>query len=320
MATASVLVDDGAQSDPAAASPRDGRRVAPATRALPAGRVAGAISLLLLAGNAVGARYYAQPLAARARSPLHPLLKSSGAVGQGTGLAALLIFVFLWLYPLRKRWRWLAFTGTIGRWMDVHVVAALSLPLLLAMHATWRFGGIIGIGFWAMMVVCASGVVGRYLYVRIPRSRTGVELSLEEVAGQRRALVQQLMDASGLELHQVQALLAADGAVPRAAGPLGALRLMLGHDLRRRRLRRAIRERCARLRGLTPPLDGRALDRVADLAAREIALAHQVALLHATHRIFRWWHVAHRPIALTALAAVLIHVAVVVAMGTTWFW
>ena len=51
-----------------------------------------------------------------------------------------------------------------------------------------------------------------------------------------------------------------------------------------------------------------------------MALAQQVALLAATHRIFRWWHVAHRPIAVTALIAVAIHVAVVVAVGATWFW
>jgi hypothetical protein len=278
------------------------------------------ITVAVLAVNIAGARYYVLPIPERVRSPLHPVLRSSGIIGQSAGILAVIIFTFLWLYPLRKRSRWLAFTGSVARWLDVHIVAALSLPLLLAVHAAWRFGGVIGLGFWAMMIVCASGIVGRYLYVRIPRSRTGAELSLEEVAGQRRALVQHIVDVTGLDLHDVQVLTGAAGpaAAPPSAGR--AIRAMVVNDLTRWRLRRDIGRRWRALapRGVT--LDHKTLDDVAACAAREMALAQQVALLATTHRIFRWWHVAHRPIALTALLAVIIHVAVVVALGVTWFW
>lgn len=284
------------------------------------GWITGAITIVLVAVNVIGARYYALPMAERVRSPLHPLLKSSGLVGQSAGILAVAIFAFLWLYPLRKRARWLAFTGSVGRWLDVHVVAALALPLLLAIHAAWRFGGVIGLGFWAMMIVCASGVVGRYLYVRIPRSRTGVELSLEEVAGQRRALVQHIVDATGLELQDVQTLLAANTPATHPVGIIGAFRVMLLNDLTRWRLRREIGRRWRALGIRRPDLDERRFDAVAACVAREAALAQQVALLQTTHRVFRWWHVAHRPIAVTALIAVIVHVTVVVAIGATWFW
>ena len=278
-----------------------------------------AITVLLAAINLSGARYYALPIAERVRSPLHSLLRPSGAVGQSAGVLAVAIFVFLWLYPLRKRWRWLAFTGSVGRWLDVHIVAALTLPLLLAIHAAWRFGGVIGLGFWAMMIVCASGVVGRYLYVRIPRSRTGAELSLEDVAGQRRALIQRIVDATGLELDDVQALTRTAASSTSAASPWRALRAMVAYDLTRWRLRRDIERRWQQLAPHVE-LDRRTLDEVASCAAREMALAQQVAMLGTTHRIFRLWHIAHRPIALTALIAVVIHVTVVVALGVTWFW
>jgi hypothetical protein len=281
--------------------------------------VTASITLFLAAVNVAGARYYAMPMAARVRSPLHPLLRSSGTVGQTAGIVALSIFAFLWLYPLRKRFRWLAFTGSVGRWLDVHIAAALTLPLLLAIHAAWRFGGVIGLGMWAMMIVCASGIVGRYLYVRIPRSRSGAELSLEEVAGQRRALTQQIVETTGLDLHEVQTLIAV-GRSRSAPTALQALWLMLVNDLTRWRFRREIARRWRALGARAGELDDAALDTVAACAARELALAQQVALLTATHRIFRWWHVAHRPIAVTALIAVVIHVAVVVAVGATWFW
>src|ERR1700756_4181406 len=67
----------------------------------------------------VGWPYYSLPMAARVRSPLHSWLKSSGYIGQSAGLLALAIFIFLWLYPVRKKFRWLAFTGAIARWLDV---------------------------------------------------------------------------------------------------------------------------------------------------------------------------------------------------------
>jgi hypothetical protein len=51
-----------------------------------------------------------------------------------------------------------------------------------------------------------------------------------------------------------------------------------------------------------------------------MSLTQQARMLAATQRLFRFWHVAHRPFAITALVAVLVHVGVVVAMGATWFW
>jgi hypothetical protein len=54
-------------------------------------------------------------------------------------------------------------------------------------------------------------------------------------------------------------------------------------------------------------------------ARREMALAQQAALLEAVQRLFRWWHAAHKPFAVTALLAVLLHVGVAVILGQTWF-
>jgi hypothetical protein len=69
-----------------------------------------------------------------------------------------------------------------------------------------------------------------------------------------------------------------------------------------------------------PRLDAQSLARATALARQEVALTQQARLLRATHDLFRYWHVAHRPFAVLALTAVLIHVAVVVAVGATWLW
>jgi hypothetical protein len=277
------------------------------------------LTLPLAVVNVLGVSYYAASRAGRVRHPWHALLRPSGAVGQSAGIIAFVIFIFLWLYPLRKKYRRLAFTGAVGRWLDVHVTSALLLPLLLATHAAWHSDGVIGLGLVAMLVVIASGVVGRYLYTRIPRARSGVELTRDDVAATRRDLMERLSESTGLAPDALEALLATD-ADDESRGLWAAFRRMIVNDLTRRRRCRELRRRWTALQGTRKSLAGRALDEAVALADREIALSQQARMLDATHRVFRFWHVAHRPFAVTALVAVMIHIVVVVSLGATWFW
>ena len=231
-----------------------------------------------------------------------------------------LIFLFLWLYPLRKKFRWLAFTGSISKWLDVHALAALGLPLLVAAHATWQFGGVIGLGFWSMMVVWLSGIVGRYLYARIPRSQAGVELTIEEIAAQRQALLEEIATAVRSRRHgdrggargrsrtDRRAWTVADAAPDGRRRPCAA-----GAPRPHSAARSACVARCS------AAVTRQALKEVLRLANREMALVQQSRMLGATQNILRFWHVAHRPLAITALVAVVIHVVVVVSLGATWF-
>jgi hypothetical protein len=277
--------------------------------------------LTLLAGvNLVGLPYYLAPRAEQVRDPLRLWFRPSGYIGQAAGLIALAIFLFLWLYPLRKRARWLAFTGAIPRWLDVHVLAALGLPLLVATHAAWRFDGVIGLGFWAMLVVWASGLVGRYLYTRIPRSQAGVELTLEEIVTQRKVMVEEIARQSGLDLDLVERMLGTGPPPPAGLGFWRTVRRMLADDRARRRAARRLRQELRRRAPSRRAGDAAGVREVLRLANREMALMQQSRMLGATHDILRFWHVAHRPLAITALVAVLIHVAVVIAVGATWLW
>lgn len=279
-----------------------------------------ALSLPLAIVNVLGVSYYAASAAGRVRHPWHALLRPSGAVGQSAGIVAFAIFVFLWLYPMRKKWKRLAFTGSVGRWLDVHVAAALLLPLLLVTHAAWRSEGVIGLGLVAMFVVIASGVVGRYLYTRIPRTRSGVELTRDEVTGARHDLFVRLVDSTGMPEAGLESMLATAGDA-EARGLVPALRRMVMNDFTRARRCRELRRRWAAIEGTSGrSLTGRALDEAVMLADREMALDQQVRMLDATHRVFRFWHVAHRPFAVTALVAVTVHIVVVVSLGATWFW
>ncbi|HEY6852887.1 MAG TPA: hypothetical protein VI139_01470, partial [Gemmatimonadales bacterium] len=258
--------------------------------------------------------------AGRVRSPLHVWFKPAGYIGQSAGLLALAIFLFLWLYPLRKKFRWLGWTGSIARWLDVHVLAALSLPLLVAIHAAWRFDGLIGVGFWSMLVVWLSGIGGRYIYARIPRSKAGVELTIDEIAARRAELLAQIVKASGLDASVVEGTLAVRARDPARRGIWGTLFGMIADDFARRRAARALR-RAWRARARHGRRDdGRLIAEVLRLARRTMSLEQQARMLDASHDVFRYWHILHRPVAVAALVAVVVHVAVVVALGATWLW
>lgn len=297
-----------------------GRPLTPAREPRPRRRAFKLFLALLGLICLVGWPYYMMPIAERVRSPLHPWLKPSGYIGQSAGILALVIFIFLWLYPIRKKFRSLAFTGTIARWLDVHVLAALGLPVLVAIHAAWRFAGLIGLGFWSMMVVWASGLAGRYIYARIPRSKQGVELTIEEIATRRKELLEEIARNSGLDLNLVATTLAAGQAPVARRGLWSTLWRMIADDLARRRAARKLRRLWEAKSPRRRKNDGQMLRAVLRLARREMALAQQARMLDATHDVFRYWHVLHRPVAIAALIAVLIHVAVVVALGATWLW
>jgi hypothetical protein len=94
---------------------------------------------------------------------------------------------------------------------------------------------------------------------------------------------------------------------------------MVRDDMARWRSARALRRLCDSQYGAIRP-DRRTVRRVLRLARKEMSLTQQARMLAATQQLFRFWHVAHRPFAITALVAVLVHVGVVVAMGATWFW
>ena len=265
--------------------------------------------------TAWGWRYYTLAPAGRLRHPLHALLKPSGPIGLWLGVAGLALFLFMWAYAIRKSARWLSWTGAIGSWLRVHIVIGLALPVIVAVHAGWRFDGLIGLGYLSMFVVALSGIVGRYLYTHIPRRRNGVEMSIEDVSQERRTLLTHIAAVTGLEPMAVERALAVDPAPYQGLDPIRTVMRLIRDDFQRGRMIRQLREQWSRPRPDTRPLDDQALDDTLRLARREIRLQQEVHVLDAARRLFGAWHVFHRPFAATALIAVLVHVVVAIWVG-----
>jgi hypothetical protein len=235
-------------------------------------------------------------------------------------LIAFALFVFLYLYPLRKKLRHLAFLGSLSRWLDVHIVAGLAVPLLGAVHASWRFQGLIGLGYASMVLVSLSGIVGKYLYVHIPRGRSGLELSLLEIETRRRELLSSIVERTGLDADTIARCMELDRPTATREGLGSTLVRLVSSDLTRWRLTRRLRRLLRQESNGAVRLDRNTIRETVRLARREIALTQQLRTLQATQRVFRLWHVVHRPFSITAFVAVTIHVVLVVSLGVTWIW
>src|SRR5664279_2213782 len=135
--------------------------------------------VLVIAGY--GFDYYTLSSADRPFSPKHDILRPSGTIGMKLGMFGVFLFFLIYLYPLRKKWGWLARQGNSRHWLDFHVILGTLAPIIIAFHASFKFGNIAGMAFWSMFCVTLSGFVGRYLYAQIPRRVNAAELSMKEL-------------------------------------------------------------------------------------------------------------------------------------------
>jgi len=89
----------------------------------------------------------------------------------GTGL-----MVIAAIYPIFRRisvFRWLA-SNTM--WFDFHLMAGTVGPMFIGLHSVLRLDSWVSAAFWSMIIVVASGFLGRYLYTQVPELASGAEL------------------------------------------------------------------------------------------------------------------------------------------------
>jgi len=280
-------------------------------------------SFVCLAGMLVyGAGYYRLPVDERPYSDQHALLRPGGAIGLKLGIVGTVLFCIIFLYALRKVVPWLGRIGTARHWMDFHVIAGICAPILIAMHASFKFRGIAGVAYWIMVAVALSGIVGRYLYSQIPRSLSAAELSLTELAHREKELTEALKGQSIYSSSRLESILRTPTPQHiRSITPLLAIAEMLMLDLRRpfqiASLRRssihwleAVRCAGGMVRTSNPEVE-----RIVTIVRQKAALSKRILFLDHTHRVFHLWHVIHRPFSYAFAALAIVHIIVVMGLG-----
>lgn len=308
-----TTIIDTRQAVPRRASPADSISAKALTNALVLSAIATAAIAFVLLFWFDGWTYYRTPRAVRGYVPVHKLLRPSGPVGQALGLAGLLLMFVPMLYAIRKKWKRLSRFGSMKTWLEVHIFAGIVGPVLVTFHTSFKFNGIVSVAYWMMVIVASSGFVGRYLYVRIPRSLRGTELTLGELQQRAEDLNAQLA-GSGIPaslLARVNAL--EEHSRPSPAPGAWIVSLVVGDFALKARLwglRRAFIAAGARPERTAE---------VVKLIAERALLLRRLALLEKTKKLFDLWHVFHQPLVYFLFAIVLVHVGVVTYMGYTIF-
>ncbi|MCC7092759.1 MAG: hypothetical protein IT277_01080 [Ignavibacteriaceae bacterium] len=272
------------------------------------------ISVAILLG-VNGYQYYSTPLEERFFSSQHELLKPSGYWGHGFGIiGTLMMIIGVSTYMIRKRYRKFFNFGYLKHWLEFHIFLCSVGPVLVLYHTSFKFGGIVSVSFWSMVLVVLSGVVGRFIYVQIPRTIQGQELSINELSSMKEDLAKRIRtvlseDASTLseferissaERYKTFNLSTAVGFIFRDYFDLKKVMRLLG-------------KRMVWL-GINPTERKELLT----MAKSEIIVARRIAFLRTFQKLFHWWHIFHLPFAITMFVIMIIHVAVTIIFGYKW--
>ncbi len=276
--------------------------------------------VLVIAGY--GFDYYTLGATDRPYSPKYDQLKPGGTIGIKLGMFGVFLFFLIYLYPLRKKWGWLARQGNSRHWLDFHVVLGTAAPLIIAFHASFKFGNIAGMAFFSMLCVTLSGFVGRYLYAQIPRRVNAAELSMKELQEMEEAMRSRFAEQKLAFGSRLEALYDLPSRQEVARMPMIlALARMIWIDIKRPFQLSLLRLQATgfgswivSLGGIRRTQDVK-LEHAVDVARKQAALSKRILFLSRTQQVFNLWHVVHRPFSYAFAILAIIHIGIALSMG-----
>jgi len=268
---------------------------------------------ITLANN--GISYYRVNLEERFYHPDHSRLKSSGSLGHTLGVTgSLCILVGVGTYMVRKRNRPLARLGQLKYWLEFHIFLCTVGPLLVLYHTSFKFGGIVAVSFWSMAAVVFSGVIGRFIYVQIPRTIQGKELDIK-----------QLNEMSSDISNRISREISVGEKITAKIDHLSDLNrykhITLGNSIAYIisdfwGLKHTLLALKKEMRQLHLPKIK--VKEILSLTKSKLLLTRRIALLRTMQKLFKYWHIVHLPFAITMFVIMLVHVAVTIIFGYKW--
>lgn len=260
-----------------------------------------------------GYSYYRLGIEDRFYHEQHQLLKPSGLLGHGLGIiGSLLMVVGVSMYMIRKRVRRFARVGVLKYWLEFHIFLCSLGPVLVLFHTAFKFGGIVSISFWCMVAVVLSGLIGRYIYLQIPHTIEGREMSLTELELKKEEFRQLLLKKYQLDSLLAEEILQAVKSRPDRTGGNVLSRFLRKYWFERRVVQQI------KIRLKTNLLSDQMRKELLYLIRHEIKLNRKIDRLLTMQNLFRYWHVAHLPFALVMLLIMLVHIGVALAFGYRW--
>ena len=260
-----------------------------------------------------GYGYYRLPLEERFFNQGHTLLKPGGVWGHGFGIiGSVLMIIGIISYMVRKRSRFLSRFGLLKNWLEFHIFLCTLGPVLVLFHTSFKFGGIVAVSFWSMVAVFLSGVIGRFIYIQIPRTIEGRELSLNEVRDLKSNISTILSESYKLDEESFKIIVDSTKKKVELYQSNIVVKFIKKY-LEDRNTISNVKSACKRNN-----LSRADRKKIVTVVKNDITLNRRIDSLVAMQSLFNYWHVAHLPFAIVMLIIMVIHVGVTITFGAHW--
>lgn len=248
------------------------------------------------------------------------LITAESGPGYWFGISGATIMALLLVYPLRKRVKALAVIGSVRFWFNTHMMFGILGPTLIILHSNFHLGSTnSNVALVSMLIVAGSGLIGRFIYIRIHHGLSERKLSLVEL---RKDLEQSRDDATDLfayapTVKEILSRYSARALGPRPSFLASFVKLPWRHlDGIATGLRiRSLSKREVRRNGAAQGLSRRDMHKLTGQIRHDSKLiivnARRVASFSFYERLFSLWHVLHIPLFIALVAAAIFHVIAV---------
>jgi hypothetical protein len=260
-----------------------------------------------------GISYYRLGLEERVYHPDHGVLKPSGVIGHGMGIVgSVLMILGMTSYMARKRYRSLSRLGSLKHWLEFHIFLCTLGPIMILFHTSFKFGGLVAVSFWSMVAVFLSGIIGRFIYIQIPRSIEGRELSLNEVREMKSDVAVLVKNSHNMDEESYNVIVDSIKKKVELYHKNPVVRYIRKYSDDRKSIRSV---KNVLKRNNLPKTE---YNKILALVNDDIMLNRKIERLDTMQNLFKYWHVAHLPFALVMLIIMVIHVAVTIVFGYRW--
>ncbi len=277
------------------------------------------ISIFLYLGIS-GWTYYRLPIEERFYHSNHNLLKPSGIIGHGLGITgSLMMIIGVSSYMVRKRWRKLYHLGYLKHWLEFHIFLCSVGPILILYHTSLKFGGIITIGFWSMVIVVLSGVIGRVIYIQLPRTLQGEPLSIADIEN----LISNMFNQFELNIQEeIKVLLIEDpnritesNHINKSSYNSPNIFISISQLNKQRKYKLKLIKNFIETQN---SFNAKSKKEMMQTANKILSLKNKELLYNAMENLFRHWHIFHLPFAITMFVLMFVHIVVAILFGAKW--
>lgn len=247
-------------------------------------------------------------------------LKAEKGLGYALGIVGCACMITLLVYPARKKLKFMRSWGPLKPWFTFHMFLGLVGPIIILFHANFRLGSTnSNVAMFAMLLIVASGLVGRYLYrhinIDLLKHRRSMQALQEKINSYREQLGGSFLaiDHGGAVLHRFE------NGLSKQSSSLSEMTYILfflpihSRWVRFRILYNASRDLSAlkKRAGWSNAELQNTQNRVRRTLKNYLLAIMLEGQLKVFKRLFSWWHVIHMPLFFIAVLAAVFHVIAV---------